>query len=613
MTSLTIDARTTDTVISPLLFGHNFEVTRRAVWSGIGAEMVANRKFAATENGLPKRWSVPQHCGCAVLDDRVAFVGSHSIRLGEDGIGGLGQRQESLAFSKDIEYVFRFQMRSVADRTIRIAIVGSNGDQPVLRTEMNLEPGDWQTLEGRFSSPITAENACLEVTSNSLGVFWIGAASLQRADAFHGMRRDVIDLLKRIKPGCLRYPGGCYAEFYRWKDGLLPVDKRPSIGPVPLDFLLPNSDNYDTHEIGIDEFMALCREVGCQPAITARLCETTPDDAAAWVEHCNSGPESTWGGQRARRGHHEPYNVKYWFVGNELYSFGRGLASGAGGCASQSRLFAEAMKAADPSIRLVVCTNFAPFLDTPKWNDALLPACRGVADCCSFHDYVLGHVQLKTNEDMGNVARAPTENILGLLQSARSAINEIVGKDKSTGITFDEWNTYWGRTGSVAMGLYVGGFLNMLCRESGDLGIEMANFFQPITEGAIAVTPLSAELDTAGLVFELFAPHQGNTLLNLGTQPVDGDIDACASIDADGSRVCVTMVNRSVNVDHVVELDLKNAGKLIKSSVTFLVARDVTIEQAILDTHAEALEVTGGHTITRVPRYSIARVDLVFG
>jgi len=220
-------------------------------------------------------------------------------------------------------------------------------------------------------------------------------------------------------------------------------------------------------------------------------------------------------------------------------------------------------------------------------------------------------VQLKTNEDLGNVARAPTESILGILQSARHSIDKVLGKDRTTGITFDEWNTYWGRTGSVAMGLYVAGFLNLLCRESANLGIEMANFFQPITEGAIAVTPVSADLDTAGLVFELFAPHQGSTLLNLNTQPVDGDIDACASITADGSRVCVTIVNRSVNIDHVVELDLKNFGRVTRSSVTVLVASDVTIEQSILDARTEPLEVAGGHAITNVPRYSIARIDLV--
>ena len=71
------------------------------------------------------------------------------------------------------------------------------------------------------------------------------------------MRRDVIELFKQLKPSSLRWPGGCFAEYYNWKDGLLPVDKRPSVGPHRWVGLLPDSDGYDNHDIGTDEFIAL--------------------------------------------------------------------------------------------------------------------------------------------------------------------------------------------------------------------------------------------------------------------------------------------------------------------------------------------------------------------
>jgi hypothetical protein len=610
--NLSIDVSAAGPVISPLLFGHNLEVTRRAVWSGIGAEMVANRKFAAVENGFPKRWYRIVGCGTAVLDEQAPSVGRHAVRLGDEGVGGIGQQQDCLAFREGTEYAFRLRLRSVEPRVIRILIEGGRGGSPVFQRAAGLKPGGWQVLEGRFVSPATVENARLEIASDTPGVFWLGTASLQPADAFHGMRRDVIGLLKRIKPGCLRYPGGCYAEFYPWQEGLLPVDERPPIGPVPLDFLLPHTDDFDTHEIGIDEFMALCREVGCEPAITARLSETTPDDTAAWVEYCNGGPGTKWGGIRARRGHPEPYNVRYWFVGNELYSFGRGLAKGAEGCAAQSRLFAEAMKKADPTIRLVACTNYIPFIETPDWNRQLLPAGGGLFDCCSVHDYVLGHVPLKTDDDMGTVARAPTQEILSILKSARQHMDREAGSSRRVGMAFDEWNTYWGRTGSVCMGVYVAGFLNLLCRESENLGIEMGNYFQPITEGAIAVTPLTACLDTAGYVFKLYELHQGAQLLKTPDLPADGDIDVCASLDPRFGRVCLTLVNRSIATDHVVALDLGIAHERVAASARFLVARDVTREQAIFDERSETLAVAAGRVSVRLPRYSIARVELTF-
>ena len=137
------------------------------------------------------------------------------------------------------------------------ALTDASGTQLLFEHKWPLKAGAWQLVSQEFTAATTGENNRLEISSQAAGVFWIGATSVQRADAFHGMRRDVIALLKRIKPGSLRYPGGCYAEFYRWQDGLLPVDQRPPIGPTGLSFLLPENDDYDSHEIGIDEFIAL--------------------------------------------------------------------------------------------------------------------------------------------------------------------------------------------------------------------------------------------------------------------------------------------------------------------------------------------------------------------
>lgn len=156
--------------------------------------------------------------------------------------------------------------------------------------------------------------------------------------------------------------GGCYAEFYRWQDGLLPVDERPPFKVTSVDILLPDTDDWDTQELGIDEFMALCREIGCEPSLTMRLCGTRAEDAESWGEYCNGGPQTKWGMVRIGRGHTEPYGVKTWFIGNEVYL---GYAGGLGDPARQTRAFAEAMKRADPSVRLVGCTH------TEEWNKPL--------------------------------------------------------------------------------------------------------------------------------------------------------------------------------------------------------------------------------------------------
>ncbi len=178
------------------------------------------------------------------------------------------------------------------------------------------------------------------------------------ADNFHGMRRDVVELLKELKPGCLRWPGGCFAEYYNWKEGLLPADRRPPIGPGQWVGLLPDSHGYDNHEIGTDEFIDLCRELNCTPAITIRYGEGSPEEAASWVEYCNGGVDTYWGKIRADRGHPEPYQVKYWYVGNEIWGMSLVKNKDPKFCTALSRQFTEAMMKADPGITPIRCALF---------------------------------------------------------------------------------------------------------------------------------------------------------------------------------------------------------------------------------------------------------------
>lgn len=561
-------------VISPLLFGHNIEITRRGIWRGLSAEMVANRKFAAIENSMPKHWSPIGDGTSACTDDNTAFAGKRSLRVEVPAnvtSCGIAQTHETLVFRKDTRYAVRAWLKSDSNRWIQFRVVDPSAKHVLFRTDWNLIAGDWQLLGSSFSVPANAGNCRIEFVSNQPGVFRLGAVSVQPTDAFHGMRRDVIKLLKAIKPGCLRYPGGCYAEFYKWQDAMLHVDKRPPIGPTGLSILLPDTDDYDTHEIGTDEFIALCRLIGAEPAITVRLSENSPEDAAAWVQYCNGGPDTKWGKIRVGRGHAKPYGVKYWFLGNELYSFGRGESRDAHYCGMQSLLFATAMKNADPAIKLVACTNFIGGKDNADWNRPLLDSCRDMVDLYSVHDYALGTLPLISDDDTANVIKSPTHYVTGVLQTARNFINSGPAGTRKTGIAFDEWNTLWGQQGSVVMGLFAAGVLNLLCREAIPLGIEQACFFMPINEGAIKVTSLTAVMDSAGTVFRLYRAHQGNRLLQITGQSPGDDIDVCASVSPDGQQVQVTAVNRDVKTSRQLDLVLDGFRGAARSTAKLLV------------------------------------------
>jgi len=595
---LTIDAKEQGAVISSQLFGHNLEVTRRAVWSGLSAEMIANRKFAAVEGNRPKRWQPVGGDGIARIDTAVAYAGKQSARIDvlvQGTAAGLRQQQPVLAVGKDKSYSFRVWLKTEKARKLRIHLT-ADASPVVLDKELSCKAGDWQLLTGRFTSPVTQVNCTLDLTSADAGAYWLGAVSMMPADSFHGMRRDVIECLKAIKPGCLRFPGGCYAEFYRWQDGLLPVDRRPPIGPTGLDFLLRDSDDVDTQELGIDEFIALCRELGCEAALTIRLSETTPEDAAGWVEYCNGNSRTKWGKIRAERGQKKPYGVKTWFLGNELYFFGRGGMNNAGNVASRSKLYAEAVKKVDPSIHLCGCTDLVYGRLNKAWNAPLMEQAGSMLSYVSCHDYIQDSFK---PADLQAYAVAAAKHLRPGFERIREEMNKPV--------IYDEWNTMWGKPGTVGMGFCVAGVLNLLSREGESLGVKQAYFFQPVTEGAIKVTPLSAELDTAGYVFELFKVHQGNRVLKVsGTSSVD----VCASLAPDRKGIFITAVNSGAEEKTVTFL-LADGTEAKKSTagVDCLVPRTLNINETIFDRKDMQVGVIEGRRIeVKMPPGGIARI-----
>ena len=106
------------------------------------------------------------------------------------------------------------------------------------------------------------------------------------------------------------------------------------------------------NDVGTDEFIRLCKKLGAEPYITVNVGTGTPQEAARWVEYCNGGPKTEMGRLRAKNGHAQPYGVKYWNIGNEEYLPTLGGTDGRQ-YSRNFNLFAKAMRAVDPTIKLV--------------------------------------------------------------------------------------------------------------------------------------------------------------------------------------------------------------------------------------------------------------------
>ena len=118
-----------------------------------------------------------------------------------------------------------------------------------------------------------------------------------------------------LRPAFLRWPGGNVAQDYHWAWGVGPRDQRP----IWVNLSWKNEP--EPGDIGTDEFIALSRRVGAEPSITVNVegRGATAEEAAAWVEYCNGSATSRYGAMRAANGHPEPYGVKYWELGNEIW------------------------------------------------------------------------------------------------------------------------------------------------------------------------------------------------------------------------------------------------------------------------------------------------------
>lgn len=144
---------------------------------------------------------------------------------------------------------------------------------------------------------------------------WVGTDS--PIPHSNGLRQDALDALRELAPPVLRWPGGCFAEAYNWRDGIGPREARPrrvtSHG---------GHDEIETNAFGTHEFIDLCREIGAEPWLAANVSSGSAREVAQWVEYCNFPGGTTISDARGKNGDPAPFGVKFWGIGNHSWSCG---------------------------------------------------------------------------------------------------------------------------------------------------------------------------------------------------------------------------------------------------------------------------------------------------
>ena len=163
-----------------------------------------------------------------------------------------------------------------------------------------------------------------------------------------GFRTDVISALRELKVPVVRWPGGCFASAYHWRDGV-GKDRQPSLDKA--------WGVEDPNTFGTDEFVEWCRMIGAQPYICTNAGTGTPEEMSDWVEYCNLKDQGRYARMRRANGSAEPFNVRYWSIGNENYLGGEIGAKTVEEWGPLVRESAKMMRAVDSNLKILAAAT----------------------------------------------------------------------------------------------------------------------------------------------------------------------------------------------------------------------------------------------------------------
>jgi alpha-N-arabinofuranosidase len=425
----------------------------------------------------------------------------------------------------------------------------------------------------------------------------------------NGLRSDLRAALDRLRLANIRYPGGNFVSGYRWRDGVGPVDERPRRAELAWASVEPNT-------FGTNEFVTFCRTVGAEPYLVVNCGDGDLREARDWVEYCNGTTDTELVRLRTAHGFAEPHRVRYWGIGNEVDGSWQIGAKTAAEYARAYHEFAKVMRWTDPSIQLIASA-------TSDWDgDIVERAQLLVEEAGELIDYVSIHWYVGDKAGDSAAYLATSELIEARLTAYEGLMAGLTLGPGGRGrlpipLAVDEWNVWYRATGGPSEpkerpleevydlqdALVVAMHLNAFIRHAST--VRMANLAQLVNVIAPIVTsPEGILLQTIFHPFELFSRTTGSVALDAWW---DGDtfsggeytgvrtLDVSSSLDPDGRRLAIHVINRHPADELEVEIELTGgafAGSLevttitgddLKTTNTFAVPDAVTAVDQQLD------------------------------
>ncbi|MBN2181494.1 MAG: hypothetical protein JW715_06240 [Sedimentisphaerales bacterium] len=593
-----IDAGKTYAPINPNIYGMFIEHAGGLVYNGMWAEMIGDRKFynpITTQNsapagrssrgrfsGAPRRWIPVGPAESITMNTRHIYVGDHSPAIALNSNEPRGIRQTGLTLMRNKSYTGRIVLASDPAAKVSVSLVWGTGTTDRHTLTIDKLTRAYARFPLTFRCPVDYPDGQIEITSTGSGTLYIGAVSLMPSDNIQGWRPEVIAVLKSLRSGVYRWPGGNFVSAHDWRDAIGDPDQRPPTWD-------PVWNTLQSNDVGTDEFMALCRLVNVEPYITVNSGFGEARSAAEYLEYTNGLATTRMGAMRAANGHPEPYRVRFWNIGNEMWGDWQYGYMPLAQYQVKHNLFAKAMRKVDPNI-ILIASGAMPdtmtgskmslklgdklipdYLGPADWTGALFLNCLDNMDMISEHYYNYNsHFDLAQakqvpndpNEPLVDWMRRPANHIRIKYEAYQEYLKRIPAlKNKPVPIALDEYAYAGGGRGGgnyKVVPAYAWNFHEMF-RHSDLFQLGALTFIT----GTYSTADGRAVLNPVGMLFKFYRDYYGTIPVDVSgncpqpkpTEPPGGEqpvvhagsdtfpLDVAAAWTADRKTLTIAVIN----------------------------------------------------------------------
>ena len=486
---------------------------------------------------------------------------------------------------------------------------------------------------------------------------WVGEKS--KVPNTGGLRTELVEALRKVRPGAIRWPGGCFADQYDWKDGIGPREKRPrrtSFWAQAQEWTKTmhrgGAQTYEPNEFGAIEFARFCKLTGAQPYFAANVRSLPALEFARWVEYCNAPAGSvSLAEQRAADGERDPLNVRYWGVGNESWGCGGNFL--AEDYASEFRRYTAWLPSYGDRLALI---GSGPSSDNLEWTRRFFKKAAEGGVLGGMWGWGLHHYSWNASggrtsdwvKGKRDALRFDAEQYYEILREAsqlESLIDAhwgVMGEcdpKHAVKLVVDEWGAWYaggsepfpeallGQQNSMADAVLAGLSLDIFNRHAEK--VAMANIAQLVNclqslffahEDRFCLTPTYH-------VFDMYAAHQGaQSVRTVFTAPAvrytrnekPATLAGLAgSASRSGKQLTLTVTNPSLDQAREAEIAIRGATAQ-SARATTLAASDVHAHNSFdapreVEPKTEALNLRGGLVVHRFPPASATKLEIALG